>query len=478
MYIILMRLDNTILDACVKITSYTSDFNYMIPYMQDEQSSTTGSGFFIDGEGYILTAAHVIENAISVYVSMPKYGKKQFKSRVVSINPDNDIALLQVEYKNKSHLNLGNSDSIYFGHSTFAIGFPENADSPIVTSGVVSGVRDDYVQTDAPINQGNSGGPLLNKDKLVVGVNVAVLKDADNVGLLIPINVFKFCYNKMRIKQQLIIFRPLLGITLRDTLATENNYINKGKCVGTIIRHINKKSNLYQILGVRKKDVICSLAKKRINNFGEFHNNNINSKQSFVTMIKQYDSNNKIDVSVFRPSNNKFISGSVYLNNDKELYPVRDYFPPYDVPDYEVFGGFILMDLTLKHVKMKELFILRYLSHQEKLHIGRILITHIYPSAMVKKYNVISTKEFLTKVNGHKISTVAQFRKYILKKSSYKKKYNYTTKKIDTILNLGTYCNTTFDIPIKDAVRETIELSKVYNYKLTKFHQRLKKRFL
>ena len=481
----IMKLENSILNACVKIFSSIHEFNYEIPYIPKKQSQVTGSGFFIDLKGHILTAAHVIENAVSVQISLPEYGKKKFKVDIISIYPDNDMALLKVrkhdtlhKYRNKSYMKLGDSDKVYFGHKTFAIGFPENADSPIVTAGVVSGVRDDYIQTDAPINHGNSGGPLLNKKKKVVGINVAILEQADNVGLLIPINVFKNVKNNMLVDKTPIIYRPILGIALRDTVLEENKYMDKGTCIGTIIKSIHKKSNLYRHLKVRKDDVICSIKNLSINNFGEFHNDKINSKQKFTTLIKQFNPNKKIDIQVFRPSTNQIIRGKCYLNTDKQLYPIRKYFPPKDIPDYEIFGGFIVMNMSMPHISLKKMEILKYLAYQERLEKGRVLVTHIFPSASIHNYNVINEIEFITEINGHKISNVKQFRKYILDKSSYTQKKNIDTGKMEYVLKIKTYCNTDFEQPVSNCIQETLDLSKIYNYPLNQFHKKLKQRFL
>jgi S1-C subfamily serine protease len=480
-----MKLENNILNACVKIFSSIQEFNYEIPYIPIKQSQITGSGFFIDLNGHVLTAAHVVENAISVQISLPKYGKQKFKTDIISIYPDNDMALLKVrqsknlvQIKNKSFMELGNSNKVYFGDKTYALGFPEDADSPIVTAGVVSGVRDDYIQTDAPINHGNSGGPLLNHKKKVVGINVAILEEADNVGLLIPINVFKNIKDNMLVQKIPMIFRPVLGISLRNIVVEENKYVDKGECIGSIIKSIHKKSNLYKKVGVRKNDIICSLKNLSINNFGEYHNKQINSKQKFTTLIKQFNPNKTISIEVFRPSTNTVIKGKCYLNTDKELYPIRKYFPPNDIPDYEIFGGFIVMNLTMHHILLKKLHILRYLSYQERLDKGRVIVTHIFPSASIHNYNVLSEIEFITEINEKKISTVQQFRKYILDKSLYKKKKNIETGKIDLLLKIKTYCNTDFEQPIKTVVEETFHLSKIYKYPISPFHIKLKKRFL
>ena len=102
-----MKLENNLLNACVKIFSSIQEFNYEIPYIPKRQSQITGSGFFIDSDGHILTAAHVVENAMSVQISLPEYGKQKFKTDIISIYPDNDMALLKIrKHKNKSYMKM------------------------------------------------------------------------------------------------------------------------------------------------------------------------------------------------------------------------------------------------------------------------------------------------------------------------------------------------------------------------------------
>lgn len=181
----------------------------------------TGSGFVIDPEGRILTAFHLIKDKNQIDVVLGD--GKRLPARIVGAAPTLDLALLQIDVT-ETKLNplvLGDSDTLQVGQKVIAIGNPMGLHNT-VTAGIVSAVRrsveelpvelqDALIQTDAPINPGNSGGPLLNSAGEVIGVNDAVVSQAQNLGLAVPINFAK------RVIPDLIAmghpYRPQLGFS-------------------------------------------------------------------------------------------------------------------------------------------------------------------------------------------------------------------------------------------------------------------------
>ena len=119
-----------------------------------------------------------------------KEGQKIFKAEIVCVYPDFDAGIVKIieTYRNQYFLPLGNSDDISLRDEVFTIGYPKNPQYPAVTSGTISGTRSDYIQTDTPVNPGNSGGPLINDKNEVVGITSAVLANSEDSSLIIPIN--------------------------------------------------------------------------------------------------------------------------------------------------------------------------------------------------------------------------------------------------------------------------------------------------
>jgi S1-C subfamily serine protease len=186
-----------------------------------------GSGFLFDARGYILTNHHVIENAQQIEVTLGD--RTRYTARVVGSDERNDVALIQIDAprgRQLPFLPMGDSDALQVGQSVLAIGNPFGFESTL-TTGVVSALKrtvqtgpqtfiDGAVQTDAAINQGNSGGPLLNSRGEVIGINSAIYTPsgtAAGIGFAIPINTAR------QIAQDLItqgkVRRATLGIEAR-----------------------------------------------------------------------------------------------------------------------------------------------------------------------------------------------------------------------------------------------------------------------
>lgn len=168
-------------------------------------SESAGTGVVITGDGYILTNNHVVENARTVSV-MTSDGQ-EYPAKVVTTEPDSDLALIKVtdETAEFQYAQIGDSDSAAVGQDVYAIGNALGRYQNSVTKGIVSGLGrpittegsglrgnlqefEDLIQTDAAINSGNSGGPLINSKGEIIGINTAVDGEAQNIGFAIPIN--------------------------------------------------------------------------------------------------------------------------------------------------------------------------------------------------------------------------------------------------------------------------------------------------
>ena len=161
------------------------------------QRISLGSGFIINKSGYILTNNHVIQSSTRINVTLSD--TREFEAKIIGRDPDKDVALLKIySGKDLPFVTLGNSDKAEVGEWVVAIGNPFGL-GHTVTAGIVSakgrllgmGTTNSFIQTDAPINQGNSGGPLLNINGEVVGINSAIIANGTGIGFAIPINSIK-----------------------------------------------------------------------------------------------------------------------------------------------------------------------------------------------------------------------------------------------------------------------------------------------
>lgn len=197
-----------------------------------------GSGFIISNDGYVVTNNHVVSDADAQYTVFLNDGTK-FDATIVSTDAVLDIALLKIDGTDLSYLEFGDSDTVKVGQSVIAIGNALGEFRNTVSVGVLSGLSrtitatngtgdseelQDVLQTDAAINAGNSGGPLLNLDGYVIGVNVATSTGGQNVSFSLPANAVKNAVDSMI--EFGVVIRPYLGvrfITIDSDLAEKNN---------------------------------------------------------------------------------------------------------------------------------------------------------------------------------------------------------------------------------------------------------------
>lgn len=216
---------------------------FFAPFLQPPQVGT-GSGFFVDAEGHILTNFHVVQGADRLQVRL-QGDPKTYPAELVGSVPALDLALLKVEVKPPVVLPLGDSDKLLVGQKAIAIGNPFGLEFT-VTTGVISAIRQNpgavdplvpkLIQTDTPINPGNSGGPLLDSRGQVVGINTAILSPTGQVGapqysgigFAIPINLVKEWLPAMKAGKQVseaevLAKRPRLGVEVLPLSALPPN---------------------------------------------------------------------------------------------------------------------------------------------------------------------------------------------------------------------------------------------------------------
>ena len=220
-----------------------------------QQVQGLGSGFIISPDGYILTNDHVAGNAKEITVTMTS--GKQYKAKLVGTDLISDIALLKIDGKDLPYMRLGNSDDVIIGEWVIALGNPfglfDINDKPTVTVGVVSNtgmkiesgegrVYRDMIQTDAAINSGNSGGPLLNATGEVIGVNsVIYTPNQGNIGLgfAIPINRVKTIVAELR-KSGKIERNFWTGLQIQAVDRRIARYFGLDKVQGVIVSEVQE----------------------------------------------------------------------------------------------------------------------------------------------------------------------------------------------------------------------------------------------
>jgi serine protease Do len=245
-------------------------------YSQPVQS--IGSGFLISADGYILTNDHVAGNAKEITVTMTS-GEK-YEAHLVGNDPLSDVALLKIEGSGLPHIPLGNSDEVIIGEWAIAFGNPfglfDISDKPTVTVGVVSAtnmnlraqegrVYRDMIQTDASINSGNSGGPLVNSLGEVIGVNSVIYtpnQGSVGVGFSIPINRVKDIIEELK-RSGKVDRNVYTGLETQNVDARIARYFGLEKVEGVIISDV-KEGSPGDKAGFKPGDIILEVNGERV----------------------------------------------------------------------------------------------------------------------------------------------------------------------------------------------------------------------
>lgn len=285
------------------IPNYSNNFNdffnqffgggYPDDYGEDSQGDrggTTqqevggGSGFFITSDGLILTNRHVVSDTQADYTVLTNDGEK-YPANVLARDPARDVAIIKIEGNNFPILTLGDSDSLQIGQTTIAIGNSLGEFSNSVSRGIVSGLKrnlvagsgfgsseklTDVIQTDAAINSGNSGGPLIDIQGNVIGINVAMAQGAQNVGFALPINQATRLIEQAKGGAKISI--PFLGVRYISIDASVQKEAQLPFDYGVLVMRGSKITDLAVIpgspadkAGIVENDIILEVNGKKIN---------------------------------------------------------------------------------------------------------------------------------------------------------------------------------------------------------------------
>jgi len=261
---------------------------------QERQSAALGSGFIIDTQGIVVTNNHVIQGADDIIVRVD--GDKEYKAKVIGADPLSDIAVLKLESSEKfTPVKFGDSDKARIGDWVIAIGNPFGFGGT-VTSGIISARNrslglsryEDYIQTDASINSGNSGGPLFDMNGDVIGINTAILgrNGSIGIGFSIPSNSAKIVID------QLIEFgetkRGWLGVRIQDVTKEIADIEKLDEPRGALVASVAENSPSAKA-GVKAGDIIL-----------EFNGEKIKQMKELPTIVARTQVGKKVEVKIWR----------------------------------------------------------------------------------------------------------------------------------------------------------------------------------
>lgn len=261
-----------------------------------------GSGVIVSDDGYILTNNHVIDEADVVKVALNPDGK-EYEAEIVGRDPKTDIAVLKIDAGDLSPLRLTNSDGVEVGDIVLAIGNPFGVGQSL-TMGIVSakgrssgGLQyEDFIQTDAAINRGNSGGALVDAKGRLIGINTMIVSGSggsQGVGYAIPVNLAR------NVMEELIedgrVRRGYLGVMLRDLTPEYASFFEVENDEGVLVEHV-ARDGAAEDAGVRNGDVIV-----------EFNGEKVDSSKKLRFLVAEADPGDEIELKVKRRGKMKSI---------------------------------------------------------------------------------------------------------------------------------------------------------------------------
>ncbi len=272
-----------------------------------------GSGFIVDGQGHVVTNDHVVKDATDIQVTLAD-GRKM-AAKVVGVDPKTDLAVLQVKSDTPlPHLALGDSDAARVGDWVIAVGNPFGLGGT-VTAGILSargrhigeGPYDDFLQVDAPINRGNSGGPLFAQDGTVIGVNTAIFSPSGGsvgIGFAIPSSLVKQVVGQLETNGK--VERGWLGVAAQPVSPTMAKALNLPGATGALVAEVQKDSPASSA-GFQLGDVITKIGSQAVKD-----------PRALSQMVAALHSGSEQQMTVLRDGQDKTLTVAVVAQPDQD----------------------------------------------------------------------------------------------------------------------------------------------------------------
>ncbi len=455
-------------DTVIQLFAQVSAIDLLEPYKTPQQGTACGSGFFINDEGYLITNAHVVISAKTVWGQVPSLGKRIIDMEVVGMSPERDLALLRVTEEGRElitkelggipYLPLGDSDLVRRSDDVLALGYPLGQQSFKSTNGIISGHEHHLIQMSAPINPGSSGGPLLNIKGEVIGVNSSGITEAQNVGYAIPINTLKTILNDLY--EVKILRKPFLGVRFNNSTETLTKFLGNPLPGGCYVIETVKGSPLEKA-GVMKGDMIYEINGHAVDMYGDMSVPWSEDKISIIDYPLRLSIGDTVTIVVFRKGQKKVFTVKFDL---LEPQAIRSIYPGYESIDYEIFGGMVVQELNVNLIRLlgehaaglRKYGELKYQSEPV------LIITHVFPDTQLYRGRNMPLGATLNEINGTKVKTLEEFRQVL--KNSAGKEY-FTISADDNVTRASETIFIVLDM--HKIIEEEPRLARDYRYQLS-----------
>lgn len=465
--------------AIVQIFSYRNHYDIFEPFRAPEQSAVSGSGVIITDNGYVLTNFHVVESTVGIYAQTALTGKERFKLDYIGGCPQRDVALLRFSsdamdlYKKMTNYSLlpevvlGDSDKIVEAEEIMLLGHPGSEEEVKITVGYVKGrtssAGGSLVQTTAPVNHGDSGGPFFNVYGEVIGLCVAKKIDSECFGYIIPINNITFMFDDLMNNK--ILRLPRWGIGLIPTTPSTRSFLRCSE-EGVYLAEVLPNYTAAEA-GLRRGDIITSINGKKIDQSGYLSVDWTEEKVNITDYFNRIPLGSTVEVQYYREGFKKNVTMKLVT---RKVDPVDYFYSSFEKePEFEIFAGMVVSQLSLNHVfamgqaALLEKSLMKY-AHDENDLEPRLLITSVFNTSQLHLARVFGQRPcLLDKINGQRVTTISAFRSAIL------------GGKDSEFLTIEAEGGAFVALPLQEVLNEEDRLSSLYCYKQSSLVDLLKK---
>ncbi len=278
-----------LMPSVVGISTVSTEYRQSIFGTQQGTVQSSGTGFIVDENGYILTNSHVVDNGNSSQITVDLYDGSEYPGTVLWSDSSLDLAIVKIDAKNLQAVELGDSDDVQIGDYAVAIGNPLGRDfERSVTQGIISGLdrtitttdgestntMQGLLQTDASINSGNSGGPLINSSGEVIGINTAKASSAEGLGFAIPINTALPVIEEVKENGTYeSVYLGITGMSVEDAMAQYQTDFKTEKGVAVLQIYTDSPASA---AGMKEGDVITAIDGDAIENMSDLKKKLVN----------------------------------------------------------------------------------------------------------------------------------------------------------------------------------------------------------
>lgn len=371
-------------------------------FLPGRRVAVAGSGVLITHDGYILTNNHVIANAERGQVTVALSDKRTYRARIIGQDPNTDLAVIKIDDTDLPHIPIGNSDLVEVGDWVLAVGNPFRLRST-VTAGIVSALGrnvdiintplriESFIQTDAAINRGNSGGALVDVTGNLIGINTAIATESgvyEGYGFAIPSNM------AVKIAQDMIEFgevrRAYLGVEIQSISFDRAKNLGMTNARGVEVSRVVKNGSA-AIAGIRVSDVILEVNGQQVNESHEL--------QARIAMVRPGDG---VDLRVWTRGEEKFMRVTLVGRDDdsvRELLSGAETETLQITPDDEV--------PVLREIEFRVGFRAAELSNQFNFSQNELVVTRVIDDSSAARAGML-VDDKITEVNSTKVHTLEE----------------------------------------------------------------------